>query len=126
MKPLSSVLEKIAEEVSRALGFRAGVGWRPPAAAPAATIQMRSCEITPLDIHVSKHLVDMSIQLDLWHASPLARDKAADSLIQHFENERGRLAEELGLCGLRFEAVADVDDEHLFRKMLLLRIRMVG
>jgi len=126
LKPLSSVLEKLVEEVSKALGFRAGVGWSPSAKVPAATIQMRSCEITPLDINVSKHLVDMSLQVDLWDASPLARDRAADSLIQHFENERGRIAEELGLCGLRFEAVADVDDEHAFRKMLLLRLRMVG
>ncbi|MCS6770362.1 MAG: hypothetical protein NZ570_08015 [Candidatus Caldarchaeum sp.] len=126
MRPLTEVLEKVVEEVSKAAGLKASVGWKPDITHPAITLQMRSCEITPLDITSSKHLLDISIQIDVWHTSPLARDKTADSLIQHFEEERSRLAEELGLCGFGFEAAADMDEEHGFRKMLLLRLKTVG
>jgi hypothetical protein len=37
-----------------------------------------------------------------------------------------RLAEQLGVLGVYFESVVDVGDSRAFRRMLLVRVRVVG
>lgn len=114
------------EVLKSATGFHVNVGWNPSTTFPSITLQMRNCEITPLDLTSSKHLIDISVQIDICHTSPKARDEISDKVIQHFEETRQQLSEELDAYSISFEAVFDVDDEKCFRKTMLLRLRMVG
>lgn len=120
------MFERLVDELRRVTGLRVNVGWSQSTVIPSITLQMRGCEITPLDLTSSKHLMDMSVQIDLCHASPRARDETSDKVIQFFEETRQRLAEELEAYSIYFEAVIDVDDEKCFRKTMLLRLKMVG
>lgn len=126
MRPLTEVVEVFAEGLRRASGIPVHVGWRPVSTFPTALLQLRNAEITPLDMAASKHLMDVSLQLDIWHTSPKARDEAVDRIIHYLDGERGRLAEQLGVLGVYFESVVDVGDSKAFRKMLLVRVRLVG
>jgi hypothetical protein len=126
LRPLTEVVEVFAELLRKASGIPVHVGWRPASSFPTAVLQLRSAEINPLDMAASKHLVDVSLQLDIWHTSPKACDEAVDRIIQHLEGERVRLAEQLGVLGVYFESVVDVGDSRAFRRMLLVRVRVVG
>jgi hypothetical protein len=82
---LTEVVEVFAELLRKASGIPVHVGWRPASSFPTAVLQLRSAEINPLDMAASKHLVDVSLQLDIWHTSPKACDEAVDRIIQHLE-----------------------------------------
>jgi len=126
LMPLTRVVEVFAELLRKASGIPVHVGWRPASSFPTAVLQLRGAEINPLDMAASKHLMDVSLQLDIWHTSPKACDEAVDRIIQHLDGERVRLAEQLGVLGVYFESVVDVGDSRAFRRMLLVRVRAVG
>ncbi|MCS7137306.1 MAG: hypothetical protein NZ941_02935 [Candidatus Caldarchaeum sp.] len=126
MRHLTELVEKLLETVKKASGIPVSVGWRPSVTAPSAVIQMRSCEITPLDLSASKHLVDASFQIDVWHVSARRRDEVVERIVSGLAEGRDALSTRFGVFSLAVEGLADVDDETGFRKMLLVRIRMVS
>lgn len=119
-------MEKLVQTLRNASGIPVSVGWKPVSNLPAATLQMRNCEITPLDLSHTKHLIDTSFQIDIWHHSAKARDESVDKMITGLEQSRQSFAEDFGVFGFAVEGLADVDDEKAFRKMMLIRLRMVG
>ncbi|MCS6783794.1 MAG: hypothetical protein RMI43_05375 [Candidatus Caldarchaeum sp.] len=125
MKWLTALVEQMLETVKNAARIPVLVGWRPSQTPPSAVIQMKNCEITPLDLSASKHLVDASLQVDVWHVSAKSRDEVVEKILTALEEKRTLFSEELGVFSLSVEGVADVGDESGFRKMLLVRVRMV-
>ncbi|BAJ50476.1 hypothetical protein CSUB_C0617 [Candidatus Caldarchaeum subterraneum] len=118
---LTSLVEQLVQTIRGEAGIPVYVGWRPATTLPMATLQIRNCEITPLDLSANIHLITADVQIDFWHSSAKACDETVEKTLAALEQARGSL----GIFFLGVEGLADVGDEKAFRKMLLLRLKTV-
>lgn len=118
---MTSLVTQLAETIRLGAGVPVYVGWRPATTLPMATLQIRNCEITPLDLSANIHLITADVQIDFWHSSAKACDETVEKTLAVLEQSR----DSLGIFFLGVEGLADVGDEKAFRKMLLLRLKTV-
>lgn len=127
MKPVTEIVEKLVSEIQGAAGIRVKVGWISPGdSVPLITLLMHDSELSPIGMDESKVLYHLKFQLDIWHSSAKARDEAFDNIVEHFESNRRIFHENYGWFDVKFAGVTDLEEEGVYRKLALLRIRVVG
>ena len=127
MKPVTEIVENLVKEVQTASGIRVKVGWISPGdTAPLITILMHDSDLSPIGMDESKVLYHLKFQLDIWHTSAKARDEVFDKIVNHFESNRRAFHENYGWFDVKFAGVTDLEEEGVYRKLTLLRIRVVG
>jgi len=118
-------VEKLANEIRQACKIRVKVGWiaeNDPV--PVITITMHDTSVKPVDQSGSKLLYDMRFQIDIWHTSPKQRDETLDAIVQHIEKNETKIRN--NWFSARFDGIADVEEESLFRKIAMLSIKTIG
>jgi len=126
MKPVKEIVEKLIEELQKATGIRIKPAWISPGdRVPLITLLMHDSELRPIDMS-GKLVYDLRFQVDIWHQSAKARDEAFDNILRHFEDNKNRFHESYGWFDIRFTGITDIEEEGVFRKIVMLRLRVVG
>ena len=127
MKPITRIIEDLVREIQSSSRVKVKVGWISPGdSVPLITLLMHDSELSPIGMDESKVLYHLKFQLDVWHSSAKARDDAFDRIVAHFENNRRAFHENYGWFDVKFYGVTDLEEEGVYRKLALLRLRVVG
>ena len=126
MKPITEVLEALIGELQKASEIRVKPAWISPGdRVPLITILMHDSELKPIDMSW-KMVYELRFQIDIWHKTAKERDEVFDKILGHFEENKERFHEDYGWFDIRFTGVTDLEEEGVFRKIVMLRLRMVA
>ena len=124
MSVLSNTVEELVRLLREATRVRVKVGWitssEPP---PVVTVVMQDSSAKPLDQSGSKLLYELRFQLDIWHNSPKERDKVLDKIIQMIESGD---VKRLGWFGVKVDGITDVEEEGVYRKLMIISLKTLG
>ena len=124
MSSISNIVEELVNLIREATGTRVKVGWVSSSdTPPIITLTMQDSSAKPLDQSGSKLLYELRFQLDIWHNSPKERDRLLDKIIQRIESG---YAKGLRWFGVRIDGITDVEEEGVFRKLMILSLKTLG
>jgi hypothetical protein len=126
MKQIVDVINALIAELEKAVDLRVKAGWIGPGdTIPLITLLMHDSELRPIDMS-GMLLYDLRFQVDIWHSSAKERDKVFDSILQHFDQNKDTFHSSYGWFDIRFMGITDVEEEGAHRKIILLRMRVMG
>ena len=126
MKAISEIIENLVKELQQSSEIRVKTAWISPGdTVPLITLLMHDSELRPIDMS-GKLVYDLRFQIDIWHQSAKARDEVFDKILKHFEDNRSNFHENYGWFDIRFTGISDLEEEGVYRKIVMLRLRVVG
>ncbi|MEM2003896.1 MAG: hypothetical protein QXK84_06675 [Nitrososphaerota archaeon] len=126
MRQITDIVDALVRRLREATGLRVKTAWIAVGdVAPLITLLMHDSEIRPIDMS-GRLIYDLRFQIDIWHQSAKARDEVFDRILAYFDQNKSALHNDYGWFDVRFTGLTDLEEEGVFRKIVMLRLRVVG
>jgi len=126
MKQITDIITNLVTELQNATKLRVKAGWISPGdTIPLVTLLMHDSELRVIGMS-GMLLYDLRFQIDIWHQSAKERDKIFDYILQYFDQNKNTFHSNYGWFDIKFTGVTDIEEEGAHRKIILLRVKVMG